>query len=167
MSLSPQEAKHLLEIMEEMAELEMTLANFYQECSEVYPGDMHFWLAIKRQELQHSESIRKIAALVAAAPHEFKISRVFNAKAIRTIRNGIADTLDALRLRKIPRARLLAIARDFENSVIEAKYRDLVTTSNVEYMNMMATIDSETMTHKSLIAKKLSSVKSDKRPRAA
>ncbi|OQA34946.1 MAG: hypothetical protein BWY57_00096 [Betaproteobacteria bacterium ADurb.Bin341] len=157
--MDPHNLKQLLEIMEEMVGLERALADLYQTCSEAFPEDTQFWLAIKHQEKHHAESIRKMAALVLAYPHEFALGRTFNATAIHTVKHGIIEHIDALKQHQIPRIKMLIIARDIENSVIEAHYRDLVKTSNIEFNNLVDQIDTQTMQHKNLLIKKIAASK--------
>lgn len=156
--MNPQTLPQLLKVMEDMADLEMALATLYQTCSETFPEDVHFWTVIKRQEESHADSLRKIAALVAANPQEFVVDRTFNATAIKTIKNGVMMHIDALKRAEIPRAKMMTIARDIEGSLIEANYSKLVKTSNVHFMEVISRIDSETAAHKNLMIKKIASI---------
>jgi hypothetical protein len=144
--------------MEDMADLELALASLYQTCSETFPEDTHFWTVIRRQEEGHADSLRKIAALVAANPQEFAVDRTFNAAAIKTIKNGVMMHIDALKRGEIPRAKMMTIARDIEGSLIEANYSKLVKTSNVQFMDVINRIGNETAVHKNLMVKKIASI---------
>jgi len=156
--MNPQTLPQMLKVMEDMADLEMALASLYQTCSETFPEDTHFWTAIKHQEEGHADSLRKIAALVAASPQEFTVDRTFNATAVKTIKNGVVMHIDALKRGEIPRAKMMTIARDIEGSLIEAKYSQLVKTSNVQFMDVISRIDNETSAHKNLMIKKIASI---------
>ena len=162
--MNPQTLQQLLKVMEDMADLEVTLANLYQTCSETFPEDKHFWTAIQHQEENHATSLRKIAALVAANPKDFEIDRTFNAAAIRTIKSGIATHIDALKRGEISRAKMMTIARDIEGSLIETNYGKLVKTSNVEFMDVIGRINNETASHKNLMIKKIASTEVRKSP---
>ncbi|MBE0615666.1 MAG: hypothetical protein IH604_18515 [Burkholderiales bacterium] len=157
-NMKPQNLQQLLKVMEDMADLEMALADLYQTCSDTFPDDTHFWTAIKRQEEGHADSLRKIAALVAANPQEFAIDRTFNPAAIKTIKNGVMVHIDALKRAEISRAKMMTIARDIEGSLIEANYSKLVKTNNVQFMDVISRIDNETTAHKNLMIKKIASI---------
>ena len=156
--MTPQNLQQLLNVMEEMADLETTLADLYQACSQTFPEDTHFWTAIKHQEQGHADSIRKIAALVTANPQEFAVDRAFNAAAIKTIKKGVVAHIDALKQGEISRAKMMTIARDIEGSLIEANYSKLVKTNNVQFMDVINRIDNETSAHKNLMIKKIASI---------
>lgn len=155
--MNPQTLQQLLKVMEDMADLEITLASLYQTCSERFPEDTHFWTAIKHQEQGHADSLRKIAALVAANPQEFALDRTFNSAAIKTIKNGVMMHIDALKRGEISRTRMMTIARDIEGSLIEANYSKLVKTNNVQFMEVISRIGDETKAHKNLMIKKIAS----------
>lgn len=162
--MNPQNLQQLLKLMEEMADLEMALAQFYHACAETFPEDVHFWTAIEHQEEGHAASIRKIAALVAANAQEFSVGRAFNVAAINTIKKGIMAHRDALKRGEIPRAKVMVIARDIEGSLLEANYRELVKTSNLEFMDMIGRIDGDTLAHKNLMIRKIASTELRKSP---
>lgn len=155
--MNPQNLQQLLKVMEDMTDLELTLARLYQTCSEVFPEDTHFWNAIKAQEEKHADLIRKMAGMVAANPQEYTLGRNFNPTAIRTIKNGIVAHIDALKQGDVPRAKMLTIARDIEGSVLETNYREMIKTANVQFMELVGRIDSETSVHKTLMVKKIAS----------
>ncbi len=156
--MNPQNLQQLLKVMEEMVGLELALANLYQTCGEVFPEDHHFWLAIKHQEELHADSIRKMIVLVSARPQDFEPGRTFNATAIGTIKKGIQEHVEALKRRQISRIHMLMIARDIEGSVLEAHYRDIVKTANVQFVELIDRIDHQTMEHKNLLIKKIALV---------
>ncbi len=156
--MNSQNLQQLIEVMEEMVSLELALANLYQTCGEAFPEDLHFWLAIKHQEELHADSIRKMIVLVSARPQDFAPGRAFNATAIRTIKNGILEHVEALKRRQISRIHMLMIARDIEGSVLEAHYRDIVKTANVQFVELIDRVDHQTMEHKNLLIKKIALV---------
>ncbi len=137
-------------------DLELTLAEFYRQCGIVWREDQTFWNNIAKQEEQHAEYLKQIINLVSAKPNEFEAGRTFNETAIKTIKSGIVAQIDKLKNGLIPGNRILFIARDFENSLIEAKYIELFKTHNVEYREIMNKITNETSDHKKWLSAMIS-----------
>ena len=158
--MNSQDLQQLLKVMEEIVDLEITLADLYHACSKAFSEDTHFWYAIKRQEEHHADSIRKMSALVAANPQEFAPGGNFNAAAIRAIKKSALAHLAAVKRGEIAQARMAALARDIESSVLDVNYRGLVKTANVKFLDAMKRVDDETMAHKNLMVKKIAALKS-------
>ncbi len=150
---------NLAQVMNEMHELELSLAALYQACSEKFPEDQNFWLAIKRQEELHAEYIGKMMELIRLYPNEFRSGRPFNSVAIRNIKASVVNYTAQAKAGALERARALFIAKDIENSVLEANYQDIVSTDNVEYREIMERIKKDTLSHKNLFAAKVTTVR--------
>jgi hypothetical protein len=61
---------------------------------------------------------------------------------------------------EIAQARMAALARDIESSVLGVNYRGLVKTVNVKFLDAMKRVDDETMAHKNLLVKKIAALQS-------
>ena len=157
--MNPQNLQQLLKVMEDMVELEITLADLYHACSQAFTDNTQFWYAMKRQEERHADSIRKMSALVAAKPQEFTPGRNFNASAIKTIKKAVLVQIAALKRGEIEQARMMSIARDIEASVFQANYRELVSTANVQFMAAISRVEEETLAHKNLMVSKIALIK--------
>lgn len=147
----------LLQVMNDMVDLEEAFAELYRECSEKFPEDNKFWLAICQQEKLHATFIRKLAELVSSHPDEFKFGRRFNSVAIKTIMSNVKNSTEQVRNGQLDKKRALFIARDIENSVLEAKYHEIVSTDNVEFKKTIERIMRDTSSHKNLLAAKVAS----------
>lgn len=141
--------------MADMVALEKALAALYLACSERYPEDSRFWLAICHQEEAHARYIAELATLISFHPGQFKFGRQFNAVAIRNITSTVMDFADQVRQGQVDRKRAFIMARDIEGSVLEAKYHEIVSTDNLEFKESIDRITRETASHKSLLAAKL------------
>jgi len=138
--------------MDDLVSLELALAALYQACSERFPDTKGFWLAIQHQEEAHAQSIRGLAGLISAHPEEFRSGRPFGSAAIRTIVSSVAGYTEQVRNRQLSRRRALIIARDIENSVLEAKYGEIVATDNVEFAGTIRRLAEDTLAHRNLFA---------------
>jgi hypothetical protein len=146
--------------MESMAQYELLLSDLYEKCAQTWPEDKDFWIDIAHQEVHHAENLRTMKALVTRDPIHFDKGRPLNPIAVSTAIAGLQDILKRLTAGEYSYERLLIIARDIENAVLEAHYPDIIKTNNVEYQTLMKSIMDETHDHSSLIQKKLAQVKS-------
>jgi hypothetical protein len=149
----------VLEVMNDMVALEVALADLYQACSDQFPEDRSFWLAIRHQEQLHAKFIGQLADLVSAHPQEFKFGRPFNSTAIKTTLASVANYTESVKKGLLQRKRALFMARDIENSVLEAKYGDIVSTDNVEFNKTIELIARDTLAHKNVFAAKVEKTK--------
>lgn len=157
--MTPRTMQDVLGVMKDMAALEVALAELYQACSEQFPEDRNFWLAIRNQEELHAQFIRRLADLISSHPQEFRFGRPFNSVAIKTIMSSVAGYTDQIRKGELQRQRALFIARDIENSVLEANYREIVSTDNIEFRKTIDLIAKDTLAHKNLLAAKVAKSK--------
>jgi hypothetical protein len=150
--MTPRTLQDVGPVMNDMVSLELALAAFYELCGERFPERRSFWGAIQLQEEQHAKAIRQLAELVAVHPQEFRCGRPFQSAAIKTIIAGVEGHAAHVRRGQVAPQRALFIAKDIENSVVEANYPDIVSTENAEFRETMARIAEDTRAHKRLFA---------------
>jgi len=61
--------------MDSMAQYELLLAEFYEQCAEIWQNKKDFWLAIAHQEVQHAENIRLMQEIVIKEASHFDLGR--------------------------------------------------------------------------------------------
>jgi len=145
--------------MDIMAQYELLLSDIYERCAAAWPDDKDFWLDIAHQEIQHAENIKMIKEIVKKAPSHFDLGRPLNPIAIATAIKGLQDIIQRLTAGDYSYEKILFIARDIENSILEAHYLDIVKTGNVEYQTLIKKIIHDTRNHSRQLQQKLTSVK--------
>jgi hypothetical protein len=153
--MTPKDLQSALKVLDDMAALELALASLYKTCGVAFPEDRQFWTAISRQEEIHAQSLGSMAELVSAKPQDFELGSAFNSIAIGHIRSIIDNHTDQVKSKEIARDKALIIARDIENSVLEANYREFLKTGNAEFMAIVDTLGKDTALHKNLFAEKV------------
>jgi len=121
-------------------------------------GRRDFWLGLEREERHHAESMHRLADIVAERPARFEPNRVLNVAAIQTRMAYVESLVQRLRAGEIPRAdqyRLLTIACDLEQSVLEGKWNEIVKIADDEFHALIRTIVSDTIAHKAKIVGRL------------
>ena len=152
--------ENVIQVMQDMVTLELALAELYLACSEQFPEDKAFWLAIRRQEELHATLLGQLADLIAAHPADFEFGRPFNSVAIKTTLDNVKNYTESVRNGLLERKRALFMARDIENSVLEAKYGEIVSTRNIEYNKIINLINKDTLTHRDVFAAKVARTRS-------
>jgi hypothetical protein len=142
----------VLPVMHEMTKLERALAELYRACGERFAEDQEFWTAIEQQEEIHAQVIERLAEVISAHPDQFRVGRQFKATAVRTIMSGIANYTEQVQRGQLPKQRAVFVARDIENSLLEASYSSIVSTDNVEFRQAMDLIAKDTLAHRNLFA---------------
>lgn len=142
-----------------MISTELLISDLYQTCAEIWEQDGAFWSALVEEEKKHAMNMKKMAKIIADKPERFDMGRPFNQIAIKTIMNGINDNRKRLKEGLIDRSRMMFLARDIEDSLIEKNYSEIVRTNDLEYHNLMSEIEEETRKHKSMMTKRIQALK--------
>jgi len=151
----------VLPVMAEMSRLELALAGLYRACGEKFAEDRGFWYAIQLQEEHHARVLEGLSVLIASRPDQFRVGRAFNATAIKAVISNVERHTDQVLGGKLPKDRALFIARDFEKSLLEASYCEIVSTDNLEYRKGMEELTRDTEEHRKLFAAEVAKGKRD------
>ena len=151
----PISAKEIKDALMMMVEVERTMGKLYQYCADCFPEDKQFWLGIVEQETQHTKSILKMGKIIAKKRDQFEMNRPFNSTAMKTVISGIKMNMERVKSGAIPKSRMLAIAYDLEQSILESKYAEIFKTADVEYQNLLRKILDDTGAHKKIIQVKM------------
>mgnify|MGYP005855047569 CR=1 FL=1 len=157
--MKPIDVQAIVDVLKMLQELESAIAEFYTTCAQHFEENKNFWLRMAAQETGHSQNLSKMAEIILKDYQHFERSRVFNPAALKTIISGIIDAIQKVRSGKIPKSNILFIARDIEKSLVEARYSEIVQSSNVEYQNFLKEILSQTHDHQRLIDGQIENMK--------
>ena len=95
---------------------------------------------------------------IVADPGGFHTNRAFTPAAIQTFAKYVKDTTLRLKSNAVPAGdekHLLALARDMEQSILEAKFNEIVMTADLGFQTLMRQVVAETQIHRSRIAGRL------------
>jgi hypothetical protein len=143
----------ILKIMDRMAALELKVAEFYQTCA--HNGEKDFWTEMQKDEVHHAENLRRMAVLFSANPELFEPNRSFQVAAIHTAIGGVQQVIEKVHANQLERTKILFIARDIEQSLLEVRYGDFLRSRDLGYQKLVRELQSETRTHKSRIEEKI------------
>lgn len=150
----------IAKVLESMMQHELALSDFYKQCADTWKEDQAIWESLAHAELRHAENLQKMLEIIIKKQDVFEVGRPFNLLAIHTAIAGVNDNLKRVKEGAVPREKLLILARDTEQSILESHYAEIVKTTDIEYQSLMKNILSQTYDHKMIIQKKINDIKS-------
>jgi len=157
--MPPVNVPMLLSIFEVMIENELAIAEFYDTCAKLSQKDSPFWSALAEVERRHADIIRRISEIVKARPERFETGRPFNTAALRTVISYSKSNIADMRAGRLKEPKPFFLAMDLENSILEARYFEIVKSKDLEYQQLSSTVMKETFDHRDTIKKKLDFLK--------
>lgn len=151
--LSNNDLERIVDILEAMGKAELVLAKFYSTCAQMAEKDRESFLDIEKDEIKHSDNIKKIINIIKADPEYFEPGRTFSSTAISTLISGIEDNIQLIKNGELSGNRLLFTARSIEQSLIENKFFEIVKGYHEEFMKLLKEIVEETRSHKQKLDK--------------
>lgn len=141
----------ILSVLEKMKEHELAMAEYYQACSQAWSGEKAFWTEMERAEMRHAHHLEKMMGFILKKPERFGWGRPLKPAAIQTATSGLRLNIQKLRSGEIPMYKAVYIARDFEKSIIESKYGEIIKTDDIEFRSLINEMVSDTRSHLDLL----------------
>lgn len=153
--MKERDVQSVLNQLHAIKEIEKALSRLYETCSQLWQEDSAFFMAIKSEEDQHEKNLDKMTEMISSKPDRFELGRPVLLVAIQTFIVGMNKTMENLKLGQISKEKILYLARDYENSILEKNYHEIVKTSDVEYRALATQLVRESAVHKNSIEKKI------------
>lgn len=150
-----QSVEQITTVFESMKRLEHALAGCYTACAAQWPQEAIFWTGLAEQENNHAGHIAAAQELLNSFPDDFSASRSFTASAVETVIHGVLARTEEIKKGSISLSQALFIARDFENSLLEQKYLELIQSKNLRYSTLMNLVVTQTQEHRRAVEKKI------------
>lgn len=152
------ESRQLLEILDALKNIELTLSRIYLACSKMFPEDGKLWSELHQEEQKHAAMIEQLKELAQAYPEKCSLGR-FNLQTISTFQKGIENQINDFNSGKIDRVKALNLSRDYENSILEKNFIDSIMSPLPEFQSMKRKISQDTYQHRKRIIDHLQSLK--------
>lgn len=153
--MEKRQLESILDMLKIMKELELTAAEFYRTCGEIWIIEKDFWINMEQSELKHAQNIDLMIKISSEKPEKFELGHPFKHPAIQTFISGVKLDIQRLRSRKLSKGKTLFVARDIEESMLESKYMEIIRTNEPEFQALMKQIISDTLTHKEWLYEKM------------
>jgi len=151
--------KTILDALKVMKEMELTMAELYRTCQSLWPEDDAFWRNLEQAEIRHAETVERMISILSQRPDDFGPHRLFKPAAVRTSISGVRGDIEKLKRGEIPKNKMLFIARDLEQSVIESKYFEIVKGQDVEFQDLVEELKIDTTAHRNELNKRIEETK--------
>jgi len=150
-----------MEALKAMSDLELAVADFYQNCSEIREKEEDFWISLKQDEERHAQSLQNLSQIVSERQSFFAANRSFNVTAVHTLKNSVNKSIKRLQNHQISLdfINLLSIAWNIEYTISEIKYNQIFLISEQEFENQLQRILSETALHRSRLGSKIAAMR--------
>jgi hypothetical protein len=140
-------SENIFDVLKNMEAFERTVAELYLSCSETGSFDKEFWTGMGEAEIKHARNIQRMMELISQKPESFELNAHFKSAAIKTATSGVQWNMDRLKKNGMTEEKMLYIARDLEQAILEKSYNTVVKTSHSEFQSLMNEIVSETVAH--------------------
>jgi hypothetical protein len=133
-------------LLDGLREIELIVAGLYRHFSHSFPSDRIFWETLAGDEENHAAWISDLKTTLLRNGWSFEVGTISLA-ALNTSRLGIIRQIDRLRKGELGRRNAFFIARDFERTMIENRYYELIRSDNKDYRAVQDKIRKETEAH--------------------
>lgn len=148
-------SENIFDVLKSMEALERTVADLYLLCSQTGLFDKEFWATMGQAEIKHARIVSRMMELISEKTGSFELNSQFKSAAIKTATSGIQWHMDRLKKNAMTEEKMLYIARDLEQAVLENCYNSIVKTDNSEFHSLMGEIVSDTVTHHDQLERKI------------
>jgi hypothetical protein len=151
-------SENIFDVLKNMEALERIVAELYLSCGQTASFDKEFWTDMGQAETKHARNIDRMVDLISKKPEGFELNSHFRSAAIKTATSGIQWHMGRLKKNEMTEEKMLYIARDLEQAVLENSYNNIVKTSNSEFESLMNEIVSDTVVHHDQLERKIKSL---------
>jgi hypothetical protein len=134
------------QVLDGLREVELIVAQLYRHFSRCFPSDRVFWETLAGEEESHAAMVDDLKTALLQNGWSFEVEKI-NLSVLNTFRLGIIWQIDRLRKGELGRRKAFFIARDFEKTLIENRYYELIRSDNKDYQSTQDKIRKETEAH--------------------
>ena len=155
-------SENINDILNIMEQFEEAASEVYKSCGQAWSHDKEFWADMGEAEVKHAQNIKRMKELTSKRPEGFTVNPQFKSAAIKTAILGLRWHIHRLGKNEMSEEKMLYIARDLEQTILENSYKDIVRTTNSEFQSLIGEIVSDTVAHHGQLDKKINSLTSSR-----
>jgi hypothetical protein len=148
------------QIFEELYHLqncELALGMFYQELISIFPKDRFFWEEAVSDEINHARMVGQLIVLVSSNIDKFAPG-IFRTELLKTYAEGVYSDIKLIKERSITPYDILALALNYERSMLEQKPYNAVRSDATEYLGFVEKFKPELSLHNERLIKYIAQV---------
>lgn len=139
-----------LEIAKKLIECELAISKLYSTCVEYFPEQSSFWNGLAQEEIKHGNTIEELLSQVDGKMLKLNKTR-FNIRPLEISIEHVESIIDRIELGELDLIKVLSLALDIEQSVIESKYYEIFEGGTREYSDRLKQVRNESRGHAMLI----------------
>jgi len=136
----------IIQLLDLLREIESALGEFYARCAFFFPEDEHLWEELKSEEIKHAEQVEELTTMVTEKKEKFLLGE-FDPVALKTFLDDIENQRDILERGELTRDKAIAIARDYEDTLVEKQFLRTVESDDSEFIRLTEKIEQEEREH--------------------
>jgi hypothetical protein len=148
----------LLQIMKTLVRSEETVARFYSVCASAWPEHGDFWRLLILEEQRHAIQLGLMSERLRENPDRFKPGLLLDLAAIESFTVNVRHVAIQVLKGNLTPLKALITARDIERTLIEAKYAEVLHSSDPEYTRLVQGIELDTRRHHEMIIQRIGTV---------
>ncbi len=135
--------------------MELDISNLYKLFAEKFPSHRHFWEELSTDETQHAAYIKKLSTYIMQGLIflDEKKTKTFT---IKFIIDGIKSTYAKTKANELTIINALAYSLNLEDSIIENKFYEYLSTHGQNITFLLSQIKRETTEHARKVKQALS-----------
>lgn len=149
--------KNQLEIIDTMAENESLIGDLYLAYANKF--EKEFWESIAKDEKMHFSNIINLKNIIENDKEVFFKER-FKIQPVKLLNENIKEAIEKAK-DNISLLDALGIACDFETSMIESNYFDIISTDSESIKNHLRVLEEQTKSHVNKIKQRLEEEKNN------
>ena len=152
------ERDQMIETLTLLTQVEAAMARYYTACSETWKEHSGLWMDLAIEEEKHEKILHDLAGIVKAHPEQFQIGLRTESSAIQSFIASINEKVPDLLHGKVSLREALDFALNIEESILEARFFELVIGRNQRYLEFMKVMNADLENHRRKIKEAIKGV---------
>lgn len=136
-----------IEILKILMRSEILLAKYYNLAATKFEEDREFFLSIAKQEVENFQNIKKMINIVIRNQKNFLRNEAFKKEAAELFLKGVESIVSLMEKENWDKIKFISVALDYEKSIMENKYSNILKTDSLEYNFLLREIEKATQSH--------------------
>jgi len=150
-----EDARVLKDVLKQLRELELAIAELYRTCGEAWAPNLDFWTAMEIRKEKQAFNIERMLKIIVERPEGFEMGRPVKPVVIQTAIAGIRQNIEKIKRGEISEEQMLYIGRDIEQSMLERRHNDMVKGREMKYQMLLKEILLDTLAHHEYLDEKI------------
>jgi hypothetical protein len=149
------ELDRVIDTLQLLIQVEGAMARYYTACSETWNELSRMWMELAIEEEKHEKILSDLKRIVKTHPDQFQVGLKAETSAIESFIASVNEKVPDLRQGKVTLKGALEFALGIEESILEARFFELVTSGSNRYREFARTMNDDLVKHRQRIREEL------------